>query len=66
MTCETCGCAVHITDSTPAKSSGRFREEYECASGHTGWVTGQEDAHPDEWRRGGAVFQDHHEVLNQR
>lgn len=57
MTCQTCGCAVTIVDSTPAKSEGRFREEYECSNGHTGWITGQEDQMPDSCDRGGAVFQ---------
>jgi len=57
MTCSTCNAATKLTDSTPHNGEGRFTEQYECANGHTGRITGEEEAPPTEWDRYGSVFQ---------
>jgi len=59
MSCETCNAAVTITDSTEHTGEGSFREQHECANGHTGRVTGDESEPPTAWNRTGAVFEDY-------
>lgn len=58
MSCATCNAAAGITDSTEHTGEGRFVEKYECANGHTGRITGNEEAPPTEWKRMGPVFND--------
>lgn len=57
MTCAKCNAAVSLEDSTPHEGEGRFREEYQCAHGHTGVVTGKEEEPASRWDRYGSVFQ---------
>lgn len=56
MTCNACGAAVTTVDSTGSVKSGWFEEQYECANGHVGWVSGQAETPPIEWRKRGSVF----------
>jgi hypothetical protein len=56
MTCDQCGCATELVDSTDHTESGPFREEYECVNGHKGFVTGREEEPPQNWNRYGAIF----------
>ena len=58
LSCAQCGAAMALTDSTD--DNGEFREEYECANGHTGWFTGDEDDYPESWEFDGAVFVEGH------
>jgi hypothetical protein len=57
MPCETCGCAVRITHADEPQDSGAFKEEYECAQGHKGYIYGQEGELPENWSRFGQVFE---------
>lgn len=56
MPCEKCGCAVEAVDSTPHSGEGTFREEWECANGHKGFITGREEEPPATWQKLGVVF----------
>lgn len=57
MTCQTCGSAVSLVDSTPHEGEGSFSEEYTCSHGHQGFISGDESESPDRWERYGEVFQ---------
>lgn len=58
MPCETCGCAVQMVKSEGATKEGHFKEVYECAQGHRGYVNGKAEEPATQWRRYGQVFQE--------
>lgn len=57
MTCQQCGSAVSLVDSTPHKGQGSFSEKYTCSNGHKGFISGNEEEAPNQWERYGEVFQ---------
>ena len=57
MPCETCGAATKIVQTPEARETGNFTEEYECANGHKGFVSGREEEPAQNWNRYGAVFE---------
>jgi len=56
MTCETCGAAVSLESSEGGTKRGQFTEQYNCANGHSGMVSGEAGEPADAWSRTGAVF----------
>jgi len=56
MTCNRCGAATTVDESSGGTTSGEFCEVHECANGHRGRVRGEASDPPREWTRTGAVF----------
>lgn len=57
MTCENCGGAVEMTDSTGGTKDGRFTERYQCVNcGALGHISGEAGAPTGDWDRRGRVF----------
>jgi hypothetical protein len=56
MTCNRCGAATTVDESSGGTTSGEFVEVHECANGHRGRVRGDASDAPSDWTRTGAVF----------
>lgn len=56
--CATCGAAITIVDASGNTKKGEFYEQYECANGHIGRISGDCNKHSSAWTHTGAVFQE--------
>jgi len=57
MTCNKCGAAVMPVDVPEPEETGTFVEEWECANGHKGYVSGREEEPPAKWNKAGAIHE---------